>query len=142
MAIYGLGVLTTGVGSAAAAWELRTPSSSRSVMLELGFFLAAATASIVGFGRPQAIGITPGGTVTLIPDDSASPIAGTISALSWGTGPTVPTAFNRRVGLPATAGVGIIWTFPRGFIVPVSNSAVLWNVQANSALNAYVSEDE
>ena len=142
MAIYSLGVLTTGTANATAAWEIRTTSTDRSALLELGFFLNAATASIVGFGRPAAIGVTPTSPVTFVAEDSAAPAGTVTSALAWGTGPTVPANFNRRVGIGATIGNGIIWTFPRGYIIPVSSSVVLWNAQLNSALNAYAVEDE
>ena len=142
MAIYSLGVLTTGTTSATAAWEIRTASTDRIYILELGFFMNAATASTYGFGRPAAIGVTPTSPVTLIAEDPAAPAGTAQSALAWGTGPTAPTAFHRRVNTPATIGTGIIWTFPRAFIVPVSSSVVLWNLATNGAVNAYVVEDD
>lgn len=135
-----LGVRTADGTDAAAAWEIRTGSTpGRAKLLEIGFCLAAATASIIGLGRPQAIGDTPTTPVDFLPEDPNNVLASGViqSALAWGTGPTVPTAFLRRIGLPATVGVGVIWTFPEGIVIPVSSSIVLWNLGTNSVLDAY-----
>jgi len=142
MAIYSLGVRTTGAGSAAAAWEIRTTATDRAALLELGVFLAAATLSTYAVGRPAAIGVTPTTPVTFLAEDPGDP-AGTVqSALAWATGPTAPTNFFRRIGLPATIGVGVIWTFPRGLKIQISYSLVLWNLAANGVVDAYAVEDE
>ena len=141
MAIMSLGVLTTGTASGSPVWEIRCNSTSRAYVMELGFFLNAATASNIGLGRPAAIGVTPTSPVDFLPEDPANPaISGECqSALAWGTAPTSPSAFLRRIGLPATVGVGVIWTWPKGLVIPSSGSIVLWNtgVSACSALNAY-----
>ena len=139
MAYFSLGVLTTGTASGAAAWELRTSANTRAYVQEIGVFLNAATASTFGIGRPAAIGVTPTTPVDLLPEDSANPVvAGLVqSALAWTTGPTVPASFLRRISLPATVGMGIIWTFPKGLVIPASSSLVLWNLALNSAFNAY-----
>ena len=73
------------------------------------------------------------------PEDANDVLATGIlqSTLSWGTSPTIPTKFFRRISLPATIGTGVIWTFPKGLVLPVSNSLVLWNLDTNAALNAY-----
>jgi len=135
-----LGVRTIDGTDAAAAWEIRTGATPGRVKVhEIGFFLAAATASIVGLGRPAAVGITPTTPVDFLPEDPNDVLASGIvqSALAWGTGPTVPTAFIRRIALPATIGTGVIWTFPEGLIIPVSSSLVLWNLASNAVLDAY-----
>jgi len=139
MAYTSLGVLTTGTSSGTAAWEIRANASSRIRIMELGFFLTAATASQIGLGRPAAIGVTPTSPVDFPMEDPADfNVAGECqSALAWTTGPTAPTAFYRRIGLPATIGVGVIWTWPKGLVIPASGSMVLWNLAASSALNAY-----
>lgn len=142
MAIYSLGVRTTGVTNATAAWEIRSASTDRLYILEIGIFLAAATASTYGLGRPAAIGVTPTSPVTLLAEDSAAPTGTGQSALAWTTGPTVPANFLRRAQFPATIGSGIIWTFPRGLIVPVSSSVVLWNLATNGVVDAYCVVDD
>lgn len=139
MAIASLSVRTTGVTAATAAWEIRTDANTRAVLLELGLTLNAATASVFGLGRPQAIGITPTSPVDFLPEDPAFAFAANtmLSALAWATGPTVPLNFFRRWSGPATIGSGIIWTFPRGLNIPVSSSIVLWNIATGSVVDVY-----
>jgi hypothetical protein len=105
--------------------------------------MAAATASTYGLGRPAAIGVTPTSPVDFLPYDPADPVvAGLVqSALAWGTGPTAPTQFIRRIGLPATVATGVIWTFDR-LIIPASGSLVLWNLALNGVVDAYAVLDE
>ena len=137
---YTLGVRTLSGTAGAAAWEIRTGATpGRAKLVELGFFLAAATASQFGIGRPQAIGDTPTTPVDFLPDDPNDVLASGViqSALAWGTGPTVPTAYRRRISLPATVGSGVIWTWPEGLVIPVSNSIVLWNIGTNAVVDAY-----
>jgi hypothetical protein len=141
MAIYSLAQRTTNFTIAQACWELRTTSTDRVAVLEIGFITNTATAQTIGLGRPAAQGVTPV-NVTFLAEDSASPAATTVASLSWGTSPTVPANFFRRVSLPATAGAGIIWTFPRGLIVPVSASLVLWNITASVAADVWCVVDE
>lgn len=142
MAIYSLGNRTTSTTTAAACLEIRSTSTDRAMLMEIGITINAATASVFALGRPAAIGITPTTPVTVLAEDFAAP-AGTITtALAWGTAPTVPTAFFRRVSLPATIGAGIVWTFPRGLIIPVSSSLVVWNITTNSLADIWVVVDE
>ena len=144
MARYTLGVRTSGVGSGAAGWEIRTSANVRARLIEFGVFLAAATASTFGLGRPAAIGVTPTSPVDFQPEDPADPtVASQVqSALAWGTGPTAPTNFLRRISLPATIGTGIIWTWQNGLVIPASSSLVLWNLAANGVSDAYAIIDE
>jgi hypothetical protein len=135
-----LGVRTSDGTSGAAAWEIITGATpGRARVLELGFFLAAATATTIGLGRPQAVGITPTSPVDFLAEDPNDVLASGVvqSAVAWGTGPTIPTAFLRRIALPATVGTGVIWTFPEGLVFPVSSSLILWNLASNSVLDAY-----
>lgn len=135
-----LGVRTSSGTAAAAAWEIRAGSTpARAKLVEIGFFLAAATASQYGIGYPQAIGDTPTTPVDFIVEDANDVLASGViqSALAWGTGPTVPTAYLRRIALPATVGTGVIWTFPKGIVIPASGSIVLWNIGTNGVVDAY-----
>ena len=135
MAIYSIGQRTTVTTIAAASWELRSASTGKPKVMELGYSLGAATASIIGIGRPAAIGVTPTTPLTVIDEsDGNGPTGLTTCAVAWGTAPTVPTNFFRRASLPATIGAGIIFTFPRGLGIPVSSSIVVWNITANSAV--------
>ena len=135
-----LGVRTSDGTSGAAAWEIITGAThGRARVIELGFFLAAATATTIGLGRPQAVGITPTSPVDFLAEDPNDVLATGVvqSAVAWGTGPTIPAAFLRRIALPATIGTGVIWTFPEGLVIPVSSSLILWNLASNSVLDAY-----
>ncbi len=135
-----LGVRTSSGTTGTAAWEIRTGATpGRARLLELGFTLVAATATTIGLGRPAAIGDTPTTPVDFLPEDPNDVVASGViqSALAWGTGPTIPAAYLRRIALPATIGVGVIWTFPKGIVIPVSSSVILWNLATNSVLDAY-----
>lgn len=142
MAIYSLGNRTSSGTAATAALELRTAATDRAALMELDVFMGAATASIFGLGRPQAIGITPTSPVTLLAEETSDPAATTQTALAWGTGPTVPLNFFRRINLPATIGAGIIYTFPRGITIPISSSIVLWNIGTDGVADVNVVVDE
>ena len=138
--LFSLGVRTSAVTAGTASWEIRTGATPGRVKVhEIGFFLAAGTASTIGLGRPAAIGLTPTSPVDFLPEDPNDVLASGViqSSLAWATPPTVPAAFLRRVSLPATIGTGVIWTFPEGLIIPVSYGLVLWNIATGSAIDAY-----
>lgn len=138
--IYSLGVRTTGAAIGTAAWEIRTGATpGRVKVLEIGLFLAAATASEIGLGRPQAIGITPTAPVDFLPEDPDDVLAAGVvqSSLAWATPPTIPLAFLRRITLPAVVGSGVIWTFPKGITIPISYGLILWNFANNAVVDAY-----
>ncbi len=132
MAIYSLGQRTTNLTITQACLELRTPATVRAKVLQVDIVQATATAQSLGFGRPQAIGVTPV-NVLFQADDPADPASVMNGSLSWATSPTVPLIFHKRWNGAATIGVGIIWTFPRGFVIPISSSVVVWNITASVA---------
>lgn len=143
MALFSISVRTSGAANATAAAELVAAAAVGYRLLECGFTINAATATVLGFGIPAAIGITPGTTSTVQAEDQNNTTAGnTLIALTWGTGPTAPTNFNRRVSMPATVGSGFIWTFPRGFTITKAKTCVLWNLGTNSVLDTWVVVDE
>ncbi len=135
-----LGVRTLDGTAAVCAWEIITGATPGRVRLkEFGLFLAAATASTYGLGRPQAVGITPTAPVNFLPEDPNNVVAAGVvqSAVAWATPPTIPTAFIRRISLPATIGTGVIWTFPEGIVIPVSYSIILWNIGTDAVADCY-----
>lgn len=142
MAIGSIGVRTTNLTITQACLEIRTTAAVRATILELSIVQATGTAQSLGLGRPQALGVTPGGTSTFVRDEPGAPVCVTTTALSWGTSPTVPLVFARRWNSAATIGVGIIWTFPRGLVVPVSGSLVVWNITTALASDINVVLDE
>jgi len=134
-----LAVRTTGTGSGAAAWEIRTGATpGRWRLIELQIFLATAVASVFGLGQPAAIGVTPTSPVDFLNEDPNDVLATGVvqSALAWATGPTVPANFDERISIAGTIGNGGIFTFPQGIVIPVSNSLVLWNITANGVVDA------
>lgn len=143
MAIYSLSQRTTSGTIATANWEVRTTSVNKPKAMEIGISISAATASVFGLGRPGAIGVTPTSPQTFLDEsDGGGPAGQTTCAVAWGTGPTVPTNFFRRISTPATIGAGVIWTFPRGLGIPISNSIVLWNITATSVADVWAVVDE
>jgi hypothetical protein len=141
MALSSLGLRTTNFTIAQACAEYRTGASKRAKVLEMSIIQVTATAESLGLGRPQAIGITPVNVLFQMddPGEAASVMNG---SLSWATSPTVPLIFHRRWNSAATAGVGIVWTFPRGLIIPVSSSVVVWNITTAVACDVNVALDE
>lgn len=143
MAIYSIGVRTTDITIAHPGHTLVTAASDRGAILEYGLFLAGAGATTQGFGRPAAAGSSPTASILLQAEDPGNPAATINSVLEWATDPTAPTNYLRRIGFPATIGVGVIWTFPRGIIIPVSSNFVLWNIVAvTTGLDTYAVVDE
>lgn len=141
MAIYSLSQRTTNITIANACLEIRTASTDRPRVMEIGITNNAATTGVFGLGRPQAIGVTPV-NVAFLAEDTGDPASTINGSLSWGTGPTVPLNFFRRVSLPNLVGAGIVWTFPRGLLIPISSSIVLWNITAVGVVDVWVVVDE
>lgn len=134
MALFSLAQRTTVTTTGAPALEVRAASGPNPKLYELAVLLAAATASTYGIGRPAAIGVTPTSPLTVLAEEQAgSPTGTTTTAVAWGTPPTAPTQFLRRIPLPATIGAGYIATFPKGLGIPSAGSVVLWNLATNSA---------
>lgn len=127
MSLYGLSQRTTATGAAAANWEIRAAASNKPRLMELGISQNAATAGVYGLGHPAAIGITPTSPQNFLAEnDAGAPTSLSTACVAWGTGPTVATNWNRRISCAATIGVGVIWTFPRGFDIAASGSIVVW----------------
>lgn len=143
MALYALAQRTTGTTAASPAWEVRSTAGNKPKLMELGFSQVTAVAGSYGLGRPAAIGVTPTSPQTFVDEgDGNAPAALTVAAVAWGTAPTVPANFNRRITCAASIGVGVIWTFPRGLALPISGSIVLWIVATAPVLDVYAVADE
>jgi hypothetical protein len=112
--------------------------------MEWTIALVTALASTYGLGRPGNDGSVAQTSPSLLQAEAAGgPPAQSGTAVAWGTAPTVPTVFHRRVSIVAATGAGIIWTFPRGLEIAQSNGIVQWNLAANSAsINVTVVCDE
>lgn len=141
MAIYSAAARTTNTTINNANFEIRTAATNKPALMEIGFAQATGTASSYGFGRPAAIGVTPV-NVAFQAEDPAGPTAIANYSLSWATSPTAPTVYMRRYNTAATVGAGMVWTFPRGLLIPVSSSVVLFNVTATVACDVWAVIDE
>jgi hypothetical protein len=142
MAIYSIARRTTNTTSGQSAHSLITTSTDRAFLLEAGIFMGAATASTYSLGRPAANGTTPTSPVTLLAEDPGNPAGTVTSALAWSTSPTSPTNDLRRWASPATIGTGVIFTFPRGLVIPISTNFVLQNLATNGVVDSYFVIDE
>jgi len=139
MGIYSIANRTSNVTIANPCIEIYSAATARARIMEIGIFMAAATASVFGIGRAAAIGITPTTPVTMLAEEVADPAGLVYTALAWATPPTVPANFFRRVSLAAAVGTGIIFTFPRGLsITPATGSIVVWNITATGVSDIHV----
>lgn len=137
-----IGRRTSDGTTATAAFELIAPSDKTVILREMTVSLAAATASIYALGRPAAKGITPTTPVALLFESGSFKPPATTTALAWGTGPTVPAQFYRRIGFPAVIGSFITWTFSGGLALGPGETLVLWNGAANGLADVTVVCDE
>lgn len=147
MAGYTLAVRTPAAAANAPFCDLRTGAGERGRLLELGVFLAAATATNFGLVRPATVG-----AASVSAAGQAEDPADTASTLSVGTGwttaPTIPAAplYLRRYPAGGTVGAGVVWTWyaQNGLVVPLNSSLLLWNLgaAAGAALDVYMVWDE
>jgi hypothetical protein len=132
MSIYSFGQNSTVTTSAASAMDILAASTNSPQIMEIGVNLGAATASTYGIGRAGNTPVQTSG-IAVLQENPNDPTGLSKIAVAWGTAPTVPTNFFRRISLPATIGAGVIWTFPRGLIVAASAAIEFWNLATNSA---------
>ena len=59
MSLYGLSQRTTATAAASASWEVRSASTNKPRLMEMGISQVTAVAGTYGMGRPAAIGVTP-----------------------------------------------------------------------------------
>lgn len=134
MAIYSIADVVTPASSGSALWEVRTTSTDRATLIEIGMSNAVditPSAEIFKLGRPAARGITPTTPLTVLAEDEAGP-AGTVqTARAWGTAPAAPANFFRIFrNFHFNA---IEWVFPVGLLMAVSASFVLWTSTVGTA---------
>lgn len=143
MAVYALSQRTTATAAASACWEVRSGATNAPLILEVGITQNAATAGVYGIGRPAAIGVTPTSPQNFVAEGAANqPTSISTAAVAWGTGPTVPANFLRRVSCAATVGVGTIFSFPRGLQLAVSSSMVIWLITTAPVCDVWAVIDE
>ena len=134
MAIYSLAQRTTVTTITAASWAALSPATNEAAVMEWGYFNGAATACVVGLGRTANTPTLTGG-VAFLAEDEGRPAGLTQSAVAFGTAPTVPAKFFRKFSLAALVGAAVVYTFPRGIVLPAGGQAICaWNITANSAV--------
>lgn len=138
MARYDLGFRTVDGTTATATAEIRSTSSDKPRLLELGYFQVTAANTGIGIGVPAALGVGPISPTKMLAEDSVDPMAAVQIATQWATKPTIPTAFYRRYQSTTGIGNGYIIGFPRGLTIAVSSSIVMWNTLANPLLDVHV----
>jgi hypothetical protein len=144
MSLYGCSQRTTATTAASPSWEVRSTSTNKPRVFELGLSQNTGVAGVYGIGRPSASGVGPTSPVTFVDEgDGNAPTAQTTCCVAWTTtAPTAPNAFNRRISCAATVGVGAIFTFPRGLGIPVSGSIVVWIIATAPVCDVYCVVDE
>jgi len=131
---------TTFTATTYANIEWRAPATVRAKILEISYIQLTAIASQIGVGRPQAVGQTPV-NVPFQKDDPGDPASVMNGSLSWATSPTVPLIYHRRWN-GTLASVGVVFTFPRGLVIPISFSMVIWNIATTVASDVNCILDE
>lgn len=127
MSLFSLSQRTTASVVGTPIWEIRSGALKVNIA-EIGLSLTGGAGPVsYGVGTPQAIGITPTAPQTFVAEDDSGATALSVAAVAWGTAPTQPLYFVRKFDNSAV-GAGVILTFPRGFMISASASAVVWSV--------------
>ena len=136
MSLYSIGRRGTVTTSGAAVYDVACSTGVRPKLMEFGLFLGAATASTYGLYKTSALG-TRTSPVALVAEEPGDPALAGINlvdcAIAFSAEPTEVANEYRKIGLPATIGTGVIWTFPRGLVIANSLSAGIINQATNSA---------
>jgi hypothetical protein len=131
-------------------WQLRnTGTAERLEIVEIGISISTAPTTAPSFylARASAVGTI---TTTMVgqPHDTAETTAqGSLDSV-FSAAPTINTALPlRQLGLPVTAGSGLIWTFyDKPLIVPINLGLCIVNANASGAtlgvMAAYAAWDE
>lgn len=142
MARYQVAGVSATLAAAGNFFDIRTTSTDRVRVLELGVFLSAATASTVLVARSTTVG-TASTTVVPVAGEPGDAAATALVGTAWSAAPATTAVPVRRINFPANIGAGVIWTFGLGdLIIPVSASLLVYSTAAASAVNFYCVLDE
>lgn len=134
MAIYSLSMRSTVTTIAAASHAFLSPATNEAALMEWGFFNGAATANVVGLGRSANTPTLTTG-IAFQAEDEGRPAGLTKADVAFSVAPTVPGQFFRRFSTAALVGAAVVFTFPRGIVLPAGGQAIVaWNITANSAV--------
>jgi hypothetical protein len=119
-------------------WQLKTAAGSRARIFEISISIAVAPTAAPSWRlvRSATVG-TSNATATPEEEDPGGGAATVVLDTGWSTQPTASAADLRRYATPATAGSGIVWTWPdhRPLILPVSSGMLVVNANASGATN-------
>lgn len=133
---------TSNVTNANACYEIIPGGTLEVSLIAIEISLATAAATVIGLGRPAAIGLVPT-TPQLVQKSSPTDVAGlATTAMAWGTGPTVPAHFLKRWSFPATIGAGIQHVFLQEISIPVGGTLILWNILGGATLDVSIVVEE
>ena len=133
---------TSNVTSANACYEIIPGGVQECSLIGIEISLVTAAATVIGLGRPAAIGITPTTPLLVQKGSPTDPTPVTTTAMAWGTGPTVPTHFLKRWSFPAVIGSGIEHRFLQEISIPVGGSLILWNILGGATLDVSIVIEE
>lgn len=139
MARFSLAVRTSNVTNANAIVEILAGSKGCRLRV-LNFTLATAVAGVFGVGRPAAAGVTPTTPVPFLSDGADASLARI--ALAWGTSPTAPAAYFKRVSTLATIGSLFSVSVGNGIWIPLGTTLVLFNITGGPTLDLDLEIDE
>lgn len=140
---YEVGFASVAAATGAAYASFNAPTRAAHIK-EIGIFANAGTLSPVWLARGANAIVQTGTTAGNPVDPNQNAASGTVAS-TWSTAPTTPATVLRRGSIPATAGAGLIWTFPDDLVVmpgsAAANFLVLWNPTGGatgSILNCYI----
>ena len=136
MALYRLAQTSTSTTSGNAAADVACSTGVRPKLMEWDLFLGAATASTFSLRRTSALGTRTSPTALIAEDPGDAALTGinlVDIAVAFTGEPTELTTKLASIGLPATIGVGVIWTFPRGITIANSLSLAIIHDATNAA---------
>lgn len=142
MARYQVAGISSTLAAAGNFFDIRTTSTDRVRVLEIGVFQSAATASTIFVARSTTLG-TASTTVVPVAGEPGDAAATALVGTAWSVAPASTAVPVRRINFPANVGAGVIWTFGLGdLVVPVSASLLVYSTAAAAALNFHCVLDE
>ena len=120
MARHSAGILTSAGSATLPILSLYSAAANGGKLLEVGVFNTTATAVALNLQRVTTAG-TQGAAVTEATHDPAVPPLMTVFTTHTGA-PTLGDDLGYRGVLGAAVGAGIIWTMPKGIIIPVGTA--------------------
>lgn len=131
-------IISAGFDTAAASagtplCEIIVDSTAEARIMQVAWYTKNSGNNMhVGIGKPAAAGVTPTLVQSFNKENPADDVSATRvqSAIAWGTPPTAPNPFLRRLHNGNAVAQGAELMFPRGIVIPASGTFVLWHITA------------